>query len=68
MTNPVFCVIIDMKWRCGMDFIFELLLELIGAAVKPLKDKETPLIEKIIIGFLFILPAAVVIILIVLYT
>lgn len=50
-----------------MDFIFEVLLELIDAAVKPLKDKGTPLIEKIIIGFLFILPAVAVIILIVLY-
>ena len=50
-----------------MDFIFELLLELIDAALKPFKDKETPLIEKIIIGFLFVLPAVAVIILIVLY-
>ena len=50
-----------------MDFIFEVLLELIGAAVKPFKDKETPLIEKIIIGFLFVLPAVLVVILIVLY-
>ena len=50
-----------------MDFIFELLLELIDAAVKPLKDKKTPLIEKIIIGFLFVLPAVLVVILIVLY-
>ena len=51
-----------------MDFIFEVLLELRGAAIRPLKDKETPLIGKFIIAFLFMLPAALIVLLIVLYS
>ena len=49
------------------EFLFEILIGILDAITKPLKDKKTPFLAKFFIVFLLILPIAIIIGLIIYY-